>query len=376
MHPAAGKELRMEQDLDVGRLLSLAGSKDEGDRAELATEVASLLASRGDEATRNERKLAVDILLRLVQDVSREIRFRIATILAAEARTPREVATVLANDESEIAEPILRNCLSLQDEDLIEVVRHRSIQHMLAVAMRRELSTAVTDVLAERGTPDVIKALLLNEGAAISAATMDYIAEQSRIVTDLQAPLVRRRDLPMEVATRLCEWVSGELKRSIRARFAIDEAHLESAVKQAREQAMKSRGQRVDDSAAALAAEMAKAGKLTTQAVIDALRRGEIGLFEAMLGAKTELDARKVRRLLYSVDGRSLCAAVKHAGMSKQEFGLLYLLIHKSLGTRMSGSELATAMSSYDRISKDQAAAAVAYFRSGEAPPEPAAPKA
>ena len=56
----------------------------------------------------------------------------------------------------------------LQDSELIEIVHHRTLEHQLAIAMRRRVSAAVSDALVEEGSPDVIKTLLENPNAAIS----------------------------------------------------------------------------------------------------------------------------------------------------------------------------------------------------------------
>src|ERR671934_3413 len=60
------------------------------------------------------------------------------------------------------------------------IVRHRTISHRLAVAMRRSVSEKVCDELVATNSIDVIKALLENHGARISAATMNYLVDQSK----------------------------------------------------------------------------------------------------------------------------------------------------------------------------------------------------
>ena len=83
----------------------------------------------------------------LIREVSREIRRKLAVRIADAPGTPRELAVLLANDEIDIASPMLLRSKVLEDVDLIEIVRTRSTQHLLAIAMRRDLSTAVADAL-------------------------------------------------------------------------------------------------------------------------------------------------------------------------------------------------------------------------------------
>src|SRR5581483_11537809 len=128
-----------------------------------------------------ERALITDILEKLIREVSLDIRRRLAVKLAEAPGTPRELAVLLANDEIDIASPILLKSRALADLDLIEIVRNRSTQHLLAIAMRRDLSTAVADALVESGEKDVIRTLLENQDAHISRATMAYLVEQSKM---------------------------------------------------------------------------------------------------------------------------------------------------------------------------------------------------
>src|SRR5690348_13929577 len=172
----------------------------------------------------------VDILEKLVREVSRDIRLKLAHRLAEAPGTPRELAVLLANDEIDIASPILLKSGALEDVDLIEIVRSRSTQHLLAIAMRRDLSTAVADALVEVGEKDVIRTLLENQEAQISRATMSYLVEQSRTVDEFQEPLVRRRDLPADLARRMCLWVSAAIRQSIVERFEIDPDTLDNAL--------------------------------------------------------------------------------------------------------------------------------------------------
>ncbi len=135
---------------------------------------------------------------------------------------PRELAVLLANDEIEVATPILMRSAVLQDVDLIEIIRHRSRQHILAVAMRRDLTSTVSEALVETGDRDVIRTLLENQDANIARITLAYLVEQSKTVDEFQEPLVRRRDLPADLARRLVYWVAASLRQALIERFDID----------------------------------------------------------------------------------------------------------------------------------------------------------
>ena len=58
---------------------------------------------------------------------------------------------MLANDDIEVAYPILAFNKVLQDADLIEVIRHRTLEHQLVIAIREDVSEAVSDALVRTG---------------------------------------------------------------------------------------------------------------------------------------------------------------------------------------------------------------------------------
>ncbi|MET1028347.1 MAG: DUF2336 domain-containing protein, partial [Dongiaceae bacterium] len=164
-------------------------------RSTLAVAVGNLVDDRARRLTAHELALMNDILKKLIQDVARPIRKSLAAKLAKSHNAPRDVVEILGNDDFDIASPILLKSDLLSDEALIEIVRHRSQAHRLAIAMRRSVSMQVTDALVATNAQDVIRTLLQNHGAEISRATIAYLVEQSRTLDEFQEPLLRRREL-------------------------------------------------------------------------------------------------------------------------------------------------------------------------------------
>ena len=113
-----------------------------------------------------------DILRQLIHDVEMKVRQVLATRMAAEADAPHELISALANDQIEVARPILTQSTVLQDIELIEIVEHRTFGHQLAIAMRETISEAISEALIGTGNVDVIKTLLENDNADISGSAM------------------------------------------------------------------------------------------------------------------------------------------------------------------------------------------------------------
>ncbi|NJO34813.1 MAG: DUF2336 domain-containing protein, partial [Rhodospirillales bacterium] len=297
--------------IEVQQLLQLAREKSEAARSHLFEVMGDLFQEQASVLSAQERALMVDILEKLVREVSHDIRLKLSHRLADLPGTPRELAVLLANDEIDIASPILMRSRALQDADLIEIIHHRSRQHILAVAMRRDLSMSVSDVLVETGHSDVIMALLNNQEATISEKTMAYIVDQSKHVDEFQEPLVHRRDLPRELAVKMCYWVSAAIRQFVIEKFQVDANEFDDTIEPIlREQVAKAEAETQPAETLTPAEEAARAikntGKLTARLMIQTLRRGEVPMFEAMFAQAAELRLALIHRLLYEIGGNGI----------------------------------------------------------------------
>jgi uncharacterized protein (DUF2336 family) len=351
--------------LSSEQLMTLARQKSDQAREQLFEAMGDVFLERNTVLTLQERALITDILEKLIREVSREIRRKLTVKLADAPGTPRELAVLLANDEIDIASPMLLRSTVLQDADLIEIVRNRSTQHLLAIAMRRDLSTAVADALVESGEKDVIRTLLENQDAHISRATMAYLVEQSKAVDEFQEPLVKRRDLPPELARRMCLWVSAAIRQSLIERFDIDVDKLDDSLEPiAREES--ERSQEADpDAAGALAQALGEGRKLTPRLLMQTLRRGEVPLFEAMLAEMAGLRPALIRRLCYEQGGQGLAVVARGIGLSREEFASIYLLTRKARpgGMSVDPADLGRALEFFDRINHGNAATVIGRWR-------------
>jgi len=153
--------------------------------------------------TERERTMMEDILHRLVREMESAVRRIVADRLANEAHAPRALVNALANDQIEVAWPILLRSRALEDTDLIEIIYHRSLEHKLAIAQRGALSEAVADALIRSGEERLIVTLLNNSNARLSRAAMEYLVEQAERTDSFQEPLVLRSELTDDLARRM-----------------------------------------------------------------------------------------------------------------------------------------------------------------------------
>lgn len=358
---------------DLHELLELAHDKTLKGRRMLVETIAELFESRGATMTDRERSLMVDILNKLIREVERQVRHELSSRLAKRPEIPREIVVLLANDAIEVARPILLASEVLQDSDLVEIIRHRTLQHQLSIAMRRNVSEVVSDELVAAGHTDVIKALLDNPNARLSEATMEYLVEESRRVDTYQEPLVHRSELSPKLARRMCLWVGAALRSYILAHYEIDPTELDDLL----EEIIRDNG----GDPPALAEEPASgaSGKLaqlyrenqeiTPELLVHVLRQGEISLFEALLAEFASLRLRLVRRVVYEPGGEGLVIIARALKVPKPAFTSIFLMSRSGRpGEKLvDPEELPRVLALFDRVKPE---AAVAVLRRWQRDPD------
>ncbi|MDJ0943543.1 MAG: DUF2336 domain-containing protein [Kiloniellales bacterium] len=353
----------VDPESDQKELLRLAQEISSASRRALLSTVADLFGERPEVLTERERALMSDILGKLLREVETAVRRDLAAQLAERSDAPQELLLHLANEETELVRPALMKTEVLKDPELIEIVVHRTLQHQLAVAMRRMASAEVADGLLEANGTDVIKALLEDPNPKVSEATMDYLVEESRRVDSYQEPLVKRESLNPELARRLNLWVAAALRSHLLERFEVDPVMLDdlllAVMRHLGPDAVPSDapgGQR-RGAAEALAAQLDAETQITPQSLIHMLRDGEVSLFEAVLGRMTGLERPRLQRVVYEPGGRSLAIVCRATGIEKPVFASLFLLSRKGRPSEKVSDpqEVAQVMALFDRIDPDAA---------------------
>jgi uncharacterized protein (DUF2336 family) len=354
---------------DVTYLLRLARDKSIEGRKQLVAIVSDLFFDKGTALTAHERALMTDILKKLIHDVAVPVRKALAERLARVPSAPHDVIVALANDDIDVAQPILMRSEALLDVDLIEIIRHRTLQHQLAIAMRRNLSEQVSDALVDAGSHDVVKTLLENPDSCISEATMGYLVEQSRRVDSFQEPLVRRQDLPVALAKKLYFWVSAALRQHILENFDIDVPTLDEAAEGAARDAAAAlvppNGASEVDRSAILARRLAESRQVSPRLLVQTLRQGEIPLFEALLSEMSGLRLRLVRRLLFEPGGEGLAVCCRGLDIDKPTFATIFLLSRRARPSErsMDPRELSRILSFFENVRAEAARTVLARWR-------------
>lgn len=179
------------------RLLTLSQDKSSDSRRELLKSISELFTDGSETYSDSETQLFSDILCRLVDQVSVDVRADMSQQMAPEARTPRDVALRLASDESlSVSGVMLEKSPVLTDTDLRNIASSQSQGHLLAITRRENLSETVTEVLAARGDEAVLEGVTNNVTARFSDLGLQHLATRSLDYPQVLKALSQRADMP------------------------------------------------------------------------------------------------------------------------------------------------------------------------------------
>ena len=266
-------------------------------------------------ATSRTRDLAQAILGLLVADIEKEVRKTLAETVGGSHKLPVPIAKALANDDIEVAGPILRDSPVLTDAELSEIVRTNAMQYALAVAGRERISEQLSETLVETGDQRVVVRLVGNVGAKLSSRTLRRVMDDYREDEQIQHRLVRRPELPYEMVEEMVGIITSKLEWELIENRCMSADQAKLIMKGVRERASigltaKDHG---DRTLTKNLRDRHQSGELAHEDVLGFLRDGDISSFETALTLMAGLDAVVVRRLAYDTDRRRLAALCARA---------------------------------------------------------------
>lgn len=315
------------------------------------------LCADGSAFTGDELAAAIDILLDVVHRAPVSVRQQLAERLARDPRAPRAVVNSLARDEISIAFTVLTESPVLEDDDLIEILHERPLEHQLGTLQREKVSEKVSAAFVEGRDPRVMRWLLENPGASIPRAAMEIIVEASYVEAEMQRPLVSRADLPHDLAVKVQGWATGELRERLSKNFGLDT----SAPQTDAPPAPRKSGSAQDELAAAQALDLGlrlrSSGELRASLLLKALRAGQVVTFDGLFARFCGISLASARRILAAPDRPGLAIALKAQGIDKGTFASIYMLLYKTKypGKVVAAATLANVTAAFDRLSMDEA---------------------
>ena len=331
---------------------SMAARAEDGHRAREAalrrlTDVALLPASL---TSPQERSILDSVLAYAATRLDETARLRLAERLAPQVEGPRELALALALDKKEIARPILTEGLLLKDGDLVHIAREGGDEHRALLATRRDLPSAVADVLIELGDTALAVSLLENRTAQRSHRAVETLARRSAAEPELQAPLLARTELTLRLAQLMFWWVPSQMRLEILNRFTIERQNIHEAMEDLLDQSF-------SDTPLDIALSVVRRPAPIPKPRLSRLFATGAGDITSGLAADANIRPETMFRILSDHGGEPLAVFAKAVGMNRKEFGdLIVLAVDMRKGGGLPGKgDLERIGELYDAISTDRA---------------------
>ena len=347
---------------NLSRLVGLAKETSSEKRRELLNEVTDLFMDAPSGYTSNQAEQFGDILGTVAREMEMAVRQTLATRLSSVPNAPRNLILQLANDEIEVARPVLRNSVVLKDADMIALAKLKGQDHLFALSERREVSEQLSDAIVARGDGRVLTQLASNAGAKLSRGSMETLAERAETVASLQKPLISRTDLPPDLMNSMFFAVSSELKRVIMDRMKdLDPSVIDEAIRSTERRIKRRTGPDPEQARAdAFMASLAKSGTITESLLVSLTKQKRFEEVAIVFSKLTLLELKVAKKVMADPNPEALAIASRACRFDRQTFSTLAL--NRETGT-MTGNEAYELLDLYDKIPVETAQRVMRFWR-------------
>ena len=344
-------------------LLELARETSSEKRRELLRQVTDIFLD--NKQTRSEAESAHfdEIFNAVSEDLEHAVRIELARKVAMSNAPIRKTARQLALDEIEIARPVIERSRALAQEDLIDVIKQKGQDHMMAVTKRDDIGEDVSSALVEKGDDHVVAALLENQTARMNRTTYERVADRAQSSPVLHAPFIRNRKVPLDLLNELYVVAEKQLRREIMRKFhGVSPAELETALETGRNRLSSAYGALPDDFVAAQETidEIERRRPLEPALLPGLLRQNHRTAFCIAFAKLAGVEFMDVYRVVRKSDVDAMAMLCKGAGFDRSLFVTLCLLLAKE-GSNFNKAEAYAAL--YQEVPVAAAQRALRFWR-------------
>ena len=250
----------------------------------------------------------------------------------------------------------------LGDVDLIATVEHRVLEHLLDANRAGQTEDRLaTETVSAALDPLGVESITAD--IRLAKAVSDYLVEKSRRFDGYRNPRLPLHEIPKPLSSRMFWTGIAVWRKDILPQWPFDEADLDDTLETTAVRALEATAMdaRRLEKAAEVADALTDAGRLSPALLPDLLRKGEIGVFEAVLARLLDLPLALVRSLTFEPGGARLAVALRAAGLAPGDFGAIHAIINDVRPTQP--EEGPSAMELFDRCAPEAAGRVVRHWR-------------
>jgi len=176
------------------------------------TRITNLFAAGSGRHSKQQIELFDQVFGTIVSVIELETRIKLSRHLATSPDAPPALVRAFAFDDAvAVAAPVLSQSTVLDDADLVASASTQGQGHLRAIAHRRTISEVITEILIERGEPEVVHTVAKNAGARFSDGSFRELVARAGDDSQLALHVGTRRDIPRHHFLKLLETASASV---------------------------------------------------------------------------------------------------------------------------------------------------------------------
>jgi len=186
-------------------------------RAETLRRITSLFLDSANSFNADHVALFDDVIGYLIEEIEAKALAELARRLAPVPNAPAGVVRTLAgHDDIEVAGPVLK-AARLADPDLLHIAETKSQAHLLALASRKGISEALSEILVDRGNHEVSRSIATNHYARLSESAFTTLVKRAEEDGVLAEKVGMRTDIPPRLFRELLMRASDVVQKRLLA---------------------------------------------------------------------------------------------------------------------------------------------------------------
>jgi uncharacterized protein (DUF2336 family) len=343
-------------------------------RVETLRRVTDLFISGAVEFSDSQIALFDDVFQCLIHHIETSAKALLSNRLAPVDRAPPLTIRALAFDDLiEVAAPVLSQSERLDDETLIETARSKSQAHLMAISTRRVLSGAVTDVLVQRGSDEVVQSTVNNPGAEFSERGFTRLVNRAEGNDGLTTCVGLRPNIPRHVYLKLLAKASATVRAKLEATNPPMIQEVSNAVREATRLARAAPSAISQETAIAhaLVKSLYEDGRLDEYQVAAFAEAGKFDEANAAVAALANVSVSTAENMMVETRAEGVMILAKISGMSWSTVKSIIRMRDKLAGKEL--SDLDSCKATYERLRPSTAQQVLRFHRMQQTATPPAA---
>ncbi|MGE0565703.1 MAG: DUF2336 domain-containing protein [Pseudolabrys sp.] len=255
-------------------------------------------------------------LIMLLDDPSPLVRRALAEVFASSQKAPLVVLNALANDQPDVAAPVLSRSPLLLDSDLVDLVATGAAETQAAIAARPLLPRPVAAAIAEVGSAQACLVMLENPDADVTPSSIGRIVERFGHLAPIRENILARPDIPAPTRQALLTKLTETLAGYVSSKKWLSADHAQHAAKEAYERTTVALAAEARyDEIAALVRHLRDSGHLTPGLILRALLSGNVVLFEEAMAELAGIPIDRVSSYIHDRNISGFRALYRKSGL-------------------------------------------------------------